>query len=613
MSQGINRYKADLREMQFLLFEQFALDELLGKPPFEGWDRDSVVMALSEAYRFATEVLGPLNAVGDTVGCKVVDGRAVLPPGFKEAWKKSFENGWKTIGVPVEHGGQGAPRSVQAVIEELHTGANVAFSAYPGLTIGAAEVILAFGTEEQKKKYAEKMLAGQWSGTMCLTEPHAGTDVGSAKTSARRNPDGTYTIRGNKIFITGGDQDMVDNIVHLVLARVEGAPAGTKGLSLFIVPKMRVNADGSLGASNDVTLAGIEHKMGFHGSATCQLVFGENDGCIGELVGTVENQGMPQMFRLMNSARIATGLQGLSVASSAFLNALQYAKERKQGASITAWKDPNAPRVPIIEHADVRRMLLDMKARVEGIRALILKLAMHYDHARVLAGTDDERASYHNGQVDLLTPLVKAYGSDQAFQVCVTAIQTYGGAGYLKDHPVEQYARDAKISSIYEGTNHIQSMDLVGRKLGQNGGANMQAFLGDVAAFVAANRSHPVLGPAVEELGRAQEALGGTTMRLLGWFQSGQVAMVPLMSTRFLEMMAETAVGWLLLDGARIALEAAARLPEGHKDRAFYEGKRAAAVYYALNVLPGVVDKADIIAKGDSSALDISVDAFATV
>jgi hypothetical protein len=329
-------------------------------------------------------------------------------------------------------------------------------------------------------------------------------------------------------------------------------------------------------------------------------------------VGTVENQGMPQMFRLMNSARIAVGIQGVAIASSAYLNALEYAKDRKQGAHITAWKDAQAPRVPIIEHPDVRRMLLDMKARVEGLRALVVKLTNHVDRAAVLDGTDDEKKAYHLGQVDLLVPLVKAYGSDQAYRVCETAIQTYGGAGYLKDWPVEQYARDAKIFSIYEGTNHIQAMDLIGRKLSQNASANMQAFLGDVGTFVAENREHPVLGPSVAFLGQAHEALGGAVMRLLGWFQSGNVPMVPLNANRFLEMMAETCVGWLLLEQAKIALDKLETLPEGHADRDFYAGKRAAAIYYALNVLPSVPNKADIIAASDDSALTIPDGGFAT-
>ena len=613
MAHAINRYKADLREFQFVLFEQFRLHEVLTKEPFADWGRDECTTVLSEAYRFSCEVLGPTNSIGDTEGCRVENGGVKVPAVFHDAWKKLAESGWKLLGVEPELGGQGAPLALRALVEEMLNGANVAFATYPGLAAGAAEVIAQCGTEKQRHTYVEKMLNGTWGGTMCLTEPHAGSDVGMARTTAKKNADGSYNIRGAKIFITGGDQDITDNVVHLVLARVDGAPAGTKGLSLFIVSKKRIAEDGSPGDSNDVSVAAIEHKMGINGSATCQLNFGENDQCVGELVGTVENQGMQQMFRLMNSARIATGLQGLSLASSAFLNALEYAKDRKQGASIVQWKDPTAPRVPIIQHPDVRRMLLDMKSRVEGIRALIIKLATHMDRANSLGGTDDDKKAYHIGQVDLLVPLVKAYGSDQAFRVCETAIQTYGGAGYLKDWPVEQYCRDSKIFSIYEGTNHIQSMDLIGRKLGQNGGANMQAFLGDVATFVAENKSHPVLGAAVEDLAKAHEALGGTTMRLLGWFQSGQVPMVPLVSTRFLEMMSETVVGWLLLDGAKVALDAAAKLPEGHKDRAFYEGKKAAAIYYARNVVPGVVAKAEIIAAADDSALNISDEAFATI
>jgi alkylation response protein AidB-like acyl-CoA dehydrogenase len=461
------------------------------------------------------------------------------------------------------------------------------------------------------------MFGGQWGGTMCLTEPQAGSDVGSAKSTASRNPDGSYTIRGTKIFISGGDHDLSENIIHLVLARVDGAPAGTKGLTLFIVPKIRAAADGTLGEPNDVAVANIEHKMGINGSATAILNFGDNGKCIGWPVGgdSKLNQGMPQMFKLMNSARIAVGVQGISVASSAFLNALDYAKERKQGSSITHWKDATAPRIPIIEHADVRRMLLDMKARVEGIRALAVKLTMHQDHVRALQGKDEQKTAYHQGQVDLLVPLVKAYGSDQGFRVCETAIQTYGGAGYTKDYPVEQYCRDAKIFSIYEGTNHIQAMDLVGRKLGQAGGANLQAFLTDVGRFAQKNGSDPVLGAAVKSLALAAEALGGTAMRLLTWFQTGNIAMVPLHANRFLEMMAETTVAWMLLEGAAIGHEAkkSKALAADHPETAFYDGKVAAALFYARNVLPGVEYKAKLMADEDKSPLEIGDASFATV
>ncbi|HEY7957867.1 MAG TPA: acyl-CoA dehydrogenase [Polyangia bacterium] len=613
--QAINRYKADLREMLFLLFEQFRLGELLGKPPFEGWGEDEVRTALSECYRWVREVTGPLNALGDVNGCKLEDGHVHTPPGFKEAWKKLYEAGWKAIGVDPEHGGAGAPRSVQALIEEMLSGSNTAFSMYGGLAYGASEVIAVFGTPEQRALYCERMFGGTWGGTMCLTEPQAGSDVGAARTRATRNPDGTYKIQGTKIFISGGDHDLAENIVHLVLARTPDAPAGTKGLTLFIVPKTRTDESGKLLQSNDVAVGNIEHKMGINGSSTCVLNFGENDNCIGVPVGGEAklNQGMSQMFRMMNGARIAVGLQGLSVASSAYLNALEYAKERKQGASIRNWKDANAPRVPIIEHPDVRRMLLDMKAKVEGIRALAIKLTHHQDCATALAGKDDAKVAYHQGQIDLLVPLIKAYGSDQGFRICETAIQTYGGAGYTRDYPVEQYCRDAKIFSIYEGTNHIQAMDLVGRKLGQAGGANLQAFAADVGRFVAAHSAHPTLGPAVKRLGTAQEALTQAAMKLLMWFQTGNLPMVPLTANRFLEMMAEFTVAWMLLEGATIADEKRKNVAPDHPDWFFYTGKVAAAQYYARNVLPGVQEKARLLEEEDRSALDIPDAAFATV
>jgi len=613
--QTINRYKADLREFNFLLFEQFKLDELLGKEPFAGWGPEEVKTSLTECYRFVREVTGPLNAIGDAQGCTLKDGQVTTPDGFKGAWTKLYESGWKSISVGAEYGGAEAPNSVRVLIEELICGSNTAFSMYPGLTHGASEVIEAFGTPEQKALYCERLFTGKWGGTMCLTESQAGSDVGSARTTAKRNADGTYAISGTKIFISAGDHDLADNVIHLVLARVDGAPAGTKGLTLFIVPKVRVDAAGALGQPNDVKTAAIEHKMGINGSSTCVLSFGEDGGCIGVPVGgdAKLNQGMPQMFRLMNGARIGVGLQGLGVASTAFLNALDYAKERKQGSNITHFKDATAPRVPILEHADVRRMLLDMKARVEGIRALIMKLSMHDDSVHAIGGKDEKLHAYHQGQVDLLVPLVKSYASDQAFRVCETAIQTYGGAGYTRDYPVEQYCRDAKIFSIYEGTNHIQAMDLVGRKLGQAGGANLQAYLGDVAKFVAAHSSHPVFGTEVKRLGMAQEALAGSAMKLLSWFQTGRIELVPLNANRFLGMMSELTVAWLLLDGAIIAEATAKKVDPKHPDAAFYAGKVHAALYYARTCLPNVEAAAKAMADEDRTPIEIPDAAFATV
>jgi alkylation response protein AidB-like acyl-CoA dehydrogenase len=608
-----NRYKADLRTFRFLLFEQFQLGDILGKGAFEAWGVDEARMVLDESYKFCCEVTGPLNSVGDREGCRLENGEVKTPTGFKAAADRLKEAGWKALSVSPHFDGQGAPRTLHVLVEEMLSGSNPAFNMYSGLAFGVAEVIEHFGTPRQQELFVKRLYHGDLGGTMCLTEPHAGSDVGSSRTTARRLPDGRYAIRGTKMFISAGDSDLTDNIVHLVLARVDGAPPGTKGLSLFIVPKRRVEDDGSAGESNDVAVAAIEHKMGINGSATCVLNFGENDACYGELVGGAENVGMTQMFKLMNMARISVGIQGVGVASSAYLSALEYAKDRKQGAAIHQWKDATAPRVSIIEHADVRRMLLDMKSRVEGIRALVVKLAHHQDLVEVYRGKDDQAAGYHQGQVDLLVPLVKAYGSDQGFRVCETAIQTFGGVGYTRDYPAEQACRDAKIFSIYEGTNHIQAMDLVGRKLGQNGGANTQAFLGDIARFIGETEKNNELGPSVKRLARAHEALAGTTMRMLGWFQGGRLTLVPLVANQYLEMMSEVAVGWLLLEGARIAQVAKGKLDdteENAAERAFYDGKVQAARYYASQVLAMVPAKAEALASEDTSPLDITNEAF---
>jgi 3-(methylthio)propanoyl-CoA dehydrogenase len=613
MSAGINRYKADLREMSFTLFEQFRFAELGGPGPFEAWGVEEAKAVLQETYRFVKDVLGPVNATGDREGCRLEGGEVFTPKGFKDAWSKLYEAGFKSLSVSADHGGQGAPLTLSVLVEELLSGANTAFNMYPGLAHGAGELIAACGTPDQVHRYAEKMFAGQWGGTMCLTESQAGSDVGAATTSAKKNPDGTYSIRGTKIFISGGDHDLAENIIHLVLARIEGAPAGTKGLSLFIIPKIRVKPDGSLGQNNDVQVASIEHKMGINGSATCVLNFGENDGCVGELVGAAEHAGMSQMFRMMNGARIAVGVQGLAVSSTAYLNALEYAKDRKQGANWKNWKDPTSPRVPIIEHGDVRRMLLDMKSHVEGTRALILKLAWHVDQAQKLAGSDDEKVAYHRGQIELLTPLVKAYASDEAFRLCGVAIQIYGGAGYLKDWPIEQYCRDSKIFSIYEGTNHIQAMDLVGRKMGQAGGAHFQAFMADVSTFIEEQRAHPRLGADVERLAGAQEAVIQAAMTLLGWSQSDKLHLVPLGANRFLQAMSQLAVGWLLLDAAVLSHQAQAQLQKSNPDHAFYEGKQQSAAWYARNVLPQVEHAAQVLSLEDGSPMEISDEAFATV
>ena len=601
MAEGINRYKADVRDMKFLLFEQFGLEQLLGKEPYPDWARSDVEMVLDEVYKWCCAVPGPLNRIGDTHGCKFENGVVKTPPGFKDAWKSLYEAGWRGLSVDAEYGGQGGPLSLSVLTGEMLSGANTAFNMYSGLTEGVAEVIEAFGTSDQKKRYLPNLHSGSWAGTMCLTEPHAGSDVGASATKATAIGDGRYHIEGTKIFISGGQHDLTENIIHLVLARTADAPPGTKGLSLFIVPREKVDGDGD----NDVTCASIEHKMGINGSSTAVLSFGDRGDCIGELVGTEERQGMRQMFKMMNLARIGVGIQGLAIAGSAYLNALSYARERKQGPSVKDWKNATAPKVAIIEHPNVRRMLLDMKSRVEGIRALIVKLATHLDAERALRGADDEAADHHLGQVDLLVPIVKAYASDQGFWIAATAIQVFGGAGYLHDHPVEQYCRDAKIFSIYEGTNHIQALDLVGRKLGQKGGANFQAYVRDIKSFCDQRVGHPTLAGPVDHLSKAIDALSGCAMRFLQWFTTGKMELVPLNANRFLEMMAVTTVGWLLLEGAVIADAAGADLADDSQEKHFYLGRRYSAIYFSNLELPRVPHHAENMAKEERSPLDI--------
>jgi len=613
VAQAINRYRADLRDFRFLFFEQFDLPAVLGKEPYAEWGVEECDMVLDEVYRFVCDVTGPLNSSGDAQGCRIENGRVITPDGFKEAWDKLFEAGWRTIAAPSRWGGQDAPTMLGSFVEEMLCGANTAFTMYTGLTLSAAELILEFGTEEQKKKYVPKMLSGEWTGTMCLTEPHAGSDVGAASSGATRNDDGTYNVQGTKIFISGGDNDLGENVIHLVLARIEGAEPGTKGLSLFIVPRVRINEDGSLGDENDVTVPSIEHKMGINGSATCVMNFGDEGKCLGEVVGGVEHQGIRQMFHMMNAARIGVGIQGLAVAAASYLSALEYARERKQGASVKQFKDANAPRVPILEHPNIRRDLLAMKARVEGVRALIMKLSNHADRLRATRGKDDESEAYHKGQIDLLTPLVKAYGTDAAFEVSSSAIQVHGGHGYLRDYPVEQYCRDSKIFQIYEGTNFIQSMDLVSRKLGQGGGANTQTFLSDIQNFINANKGTPELADAIKHLQAAHEAVAASVMQFIGWFKGGKLEHIPLAAEQFLTIMSELAVGWLLLEQASIALGKLPETSETHPDHAFYTGKKFAALFFANNVLTTLPSRVQRLSAVDTLPVEIPDAAFATI
>jgi alkylation response protein AidB-like acyl-CoA dehydrogenase len=607
MAQLINKFKADLREIRFLLFQQLKLQDVLADARYEAWGEDEVNMVLDEVYKYACNVSGPLNQHGDHEACRLQDGRVITPSGYKAAYDAIREQGWKTLAVSPEFGGQGAPFTLQLAADEIITGSNLSFAMYLSLTYGAAELIEAFGTHAQQALYCERMFNGTWGGTMCLTEPHAGTDVGDCKTTAAKQADGSYRIRGTKIFISGGDQDLSENIVHMVLARAEGGAPGSKGLSLFIVPAVHAKADGTLGARNDVQVASIEHKMGIRGSSTCVLNFGDEGECVGYLCGTEEQRGIMQMFQMMNGARITVGMSGYAVASAAYLAALDYAKERKQGG---ATKDPSSPRIPIIQHADVRRMLLDMKARVEGCRALGLTLSMHRDQAQLFAGKDDQKAAFHQQQVEVLTPLLKSYATDQAFQVCQTAIQSYGGAGFLQDHPAEQHCRDSKILAIYEGTNHIQALDLVGRKLRMEGGKGVRDLLGGLLSFTSKHAQHARLAGSIAQLKQGADLVGGLLMALGTKVEAERV---PLHANMVLECLSELVVGKLLLEGAVIAHDAQASLKASEPDHAFYEGKQCAAEYFAYYVLPGIQSKVATIMAGNRSPLSIPDAAFATV
>lgn len=617
---GTNFFKADLRSIQFTLYEHIRIQQLFDAErfPSASWfghlSQDECDAVIEQTHRYCNEVAGPLSHVGDRTGCHLEGNKVTTPAGYPAAWKKLYDMGLPNWRIPLDRGGFQGPSSIGVVLAELQSGANTAFAMYAGLTHGAAELVANFAIPEDRERYLPGMMDGRFSGTMCLSEPHAGSDVGSARTKAVPLDGNRYKITGTKCWISGGDHDLCENIIHLCLARVEGAPDGTAGISLFIVPKYLVNEDGSCGAFNNVVTASIEHKLGIRSSTTAVLNFGEGGDCIGYLCGTVENVGMKQMFQMMNGARIEVGVQGLAVASTAYHNALAYARERKQGSSVKRFKDPNAPRVNIIEHSDVRRMLLEMKAKVEGMRALVVKLAFNEDMAHALRaeGRNDE-ADFYQGRVDLLTPIVKAYCSDQGFRVCEMAIQIYGGAGYVQDNPVEQYLRDAKIFSIYEGTNHIQALDLVVRKLRGRQGQDLADFVGDLTGFVERHRDDHAVGAEVRMLGEASEALQKAGGDLMQFMMGSKLDQLTLCCTPFLEAMAEVTVGHLLLEAAVIAeQERTQDESQTQEEFDFYAGKVMAGKFFANFVLPGVMAKCRAIASSDRSALDIPDAGFST-
>ena len=614
----------DSRDQKFVLQELLHTEDLCQMPAWSDFSPDMFDMVLKEAERLAVEVIFPALVTGDREGCRLSDGQVFAPPSFRRCFDLYREGGWINMGVLPEAGGQGFPMVITMAAKEwfIH---NFAFFCYPEPAQAAAHMIEVYGTEKQKRTYMDKMYAGVWGGTMALTEPSAGSDVGNIKTKAIRRADGTFRLQGTKIFITSGDHDLTENIVHPVLARIDGDPAGTSGISIFLVPKFLVNDDGSPGRRNDYAIGGIEHKMGLHGSSTCVMNFGDNGDCYAELLGE-ERQGMKIMFQMMNEARIAVGLQSVAGASIAYLHALRYAKERLQGSSLLEMKNPEAPRVPIIQHADVRRMLLWMKAHVEGMRALMCYVSYCVDREH---GTETEadRDKYH-GLLEVLTPICKAYCSDMAFKVTELAIQTYGGYGFCSEYPMEQFMRDIKIASIYEGANGIQALDLVGRKMGLKKGMYFMSLLGEMNAAVAKYQGKEALKDLAGDVGRAANTLAETAMYFAESSKAGKF-MIPVSNAYpFLMLMGKVVMAWLLLWEAGVAREKLDEIAAGkgihpsdmqslnllakeNADAAFYIGKVAAARYFIKHVLPEVDAAAKAVKSEDLSMIDIPEESFA--
>ncbi len=492
----MSSYTAPLRDMRFALFDVIGAQALYERLGFAGATRDVLDAILEEGAKFNEQVLAPLNAIGDEAGCThdPVTGAVASPPGFKHAYEQFVEGGWSGLVAPEKFGGQGLPESFGAVLKEMIDAANLAWGNYPLLSHGATEALKHHGEAWQQEAFLKPIVEGRWTGTMCLTEPHCGTDLGLLKTKAAPNADGSFAITGTKIFITAGEHDFTDNIVHLVLARLPDAPAGTKGISLFIVPKMKVGRDGAIGERNAVRCGSIEHKMGIHGSATCVMHF---DGAQGWLIGQ-PNKGLMAMFTMMNTARLAVGIQGLGLADRAYQNALAYARDRLQMRSLSGAKFPDKPADPIIVHPDVRRMLLTCKALVEGGRMLALHAATLVD---VLdhTGDSDERKNA-DALLGFLTPIVKACLTEWGVECTYHALQCFGGHGYIAEHGMEQLARDARITTLYEGTTGIQALDLLGRKIMQLQGAGLQQFLGMIHGFCAQQKDNAALAEFIAPL-----------------------------------------------------------------------------------------------------------------
>ncbi len=595
---------ADRRDVDFVLYEQFQVDELSKQDIFGEFNKKTIDLIVSEARNLAIKEVLPTQKIGDEEGVKFENGQVTVPEAFHRVWDLFKEGEWLAMPEDLEFGGQGMPRSVHMAASDYLVGANYAFMMYPGLTHGAGKLVEAFGTAEQKRIYLKKMFTGQWTGTMLLTEPEAGSDVGNLSTTAVKNSDGTYSISGNKIFISGGDHDLSENIIHPVLARIEGAPAGTAGISLFLVPKFRVNPDGSIGEFNDVVCTGVEEKMGIHGNATCSLTLGGKGNCIGTLLGE-ENKGMRAMFLMMNEARLLVGLQGFTCASNSYLYALNYARERLQGRHLLKMMDKDAPPVAIINHPDVRRMLINMKAYVEGMRSLLYYVAYCEDRAKT--STDPAEKEKWHGLVEVLTPVAKGYVTDRSFDVCSTGMQVYGGYGYIKEYPMEQLLRDCRITMIYEGTNGIQAMDLLGRKLGMKNGKYVMDLFGEIQKTLAAAKKTAGLEALAEMVETAVNKLGETAMHMGKTAMSAKVLTAFAFAHPFLEATGDVVMAWMLLWRA---VAAKANQEKKPKDAAFYNGQVKSLEYFANAVLPITLGKINAIMSTNGAAVEIDDASF---
>ncbi|MCE8512843.1 acyl-CoA dehydrogenase C-terminal domain-containing protein [Ruegeria pomeroyi] len=566
-------YTAPTKDTQFILHDVLKVSQS-DTPGYAELDADFTGAVLEEAGKIATNVLHPLNAVGDTEGCRLENGVVYTPTGFKDAFEQVKEGGWTGLDMPEQYGGQNMPYVIGTAVGEMFSASNQAFTMYQGLTHGAASAILAHGSDAQKDTYLPKMVSCEWTGTMNLTEPHCGTDLGLMRTKAEPQADGSYKITGQKIFISSGDHDMADNIVHLVLAKIVGGPEGIKGVSLFIVPKFMVNEDGSLGARNAVSVGKIEEKMGIHGNSTCVMNY---DGATGYLLGE-EHKGMRAMFTMMNEARLGVGMQGLAQADAAYQNALEYAKDRLQGRDVTGAKNPDGPADPLIVHPDIRRNLMDQKSFTEGARAFILWGATMIDAAH-RAGDKDA-----DGLVSLLTPVIKGFLTDQGYDMTVQAQQVYGGHGYIEEWGMSQYTRDARIAMIYEGANGVQALDLVGRKLAQDGGKHVMAFFELVKTFCKDNAGEDEAYDKgfIEPLKAASKDLQAAGMYFM---QNGMKNPNNALSGSydFMHMFGHVCLG---LMWAQMAKAARAALAGGASDTAFYETKIATGRYYMARRLP---------------------------